>query len=184
MDRVYVKRKRNESLVPGCTRRTLKYRGGGVGVSFWASVSFFGGGSIVFYDGQMNSSKYIALLRSNLRRNATTAGLDERFTLVQDPAPYHASGVAKRFYERESIDSLILPGNSPDLNVIEQVSKELKRRVFREHRRFTSVETLKRRIKSEWRTLARDLEFLRKLIVPYRRRLEAVLRNNGYNSKY
>ncbi len=72
------------------------------------------------------------------------------------------------------------------MNIIEQVFYQLKKRVFQSNsgEKFRNIRLLRTAIKREWRAMGRDLEYIRGLVDSYQRRLQAVVANNGYNSKY
>ena len=73
------------------------------------------------------------------------------------------------------------PGNSTDLNVIENVWTVLKRKVA--DRNPTSAEDLQKKIKEAW--ISEILpEYCQKLVHSMPDHIAAVLRNKGYHLKY
>ncbi len=181
--RLWVKRRRNQSLLPGAVRRSTKFRGGGVGVSFWACVSSFGAAPLVFYNQRMNGEFYEGLLRRELRASAEFLGM-ENFTVVEDPASFHKCEQVRRFYQEEDIPFIHIPGNSPDVNIIEAVFCILKKKVFGYQDRYRRIPELKRAILRAWEEIQQERQILLNLITPYRNRLTKIINNNGYNSKY
>ena len=89
-DRVCVKRRKNQSILPGITKRKVKYNGGGVGLSFFAGVSYHGPGELVYVGTRLNGAMYKQILEENLLNCAAQACLDlEDFSVIEDSAPYH-----------------------------------------------------------------------------------------------
>jgi len=78
------------------------------------------------------------------------------------------------------IQQLDFPPYSPDLNPIENLWDNLKRRV--EKRNPTNLEELEDAINEEWRLT--DVTFLHTLVESMQRRCEAVKENNGHLSHY
>jgi hypothetical protein len=163
----------------------------GKGVSFWCGLSSRGITNLHFYNGRLNSQKYISILDSNLLPSLTRMNLS-RFVLVQDPHPAHRSGKLLRYYRSSRIDSLIIPGASPDckfvikvVNPIEMVFLKLKKRLFKDISNYQSIQRLREAVSREWELMrVEDAEYLINLIRSFPRRLAAIIHNQGYNTKY
>ena len=67
---------------------------------------------------------------------------------VQDGAPCHCSKFVSDFFKKKNIKTLDWPGNSPELNIIENLWAILKDQVADEHP--TSAKDLKIAIKRKW----------------------------------
>ncbi|MBV2145656.1 MAG: transposase, partial [Wolbachia endosymbiont of Pissodes strobi] len=72
------------------------------------------------------------------------------------------------------------PPQSPDINPIEHLWEELKRRVRKNE--FSIKEELKARVTEEWSNI--PAEVTRKLVLSMPNRLRAVIKANGYATKY
>ena len=104
------------------TKSKMKYRGGGVGLSIFAAVSYHGPGELVYIDTKLNGAIYKGILEENLLNCAAQAGLDlQDFSVIEDSAPYHKSKLVRDFYSDSGIVRWLLSGNSPDMNIIETV---------------------------------------------------------------
>ena len=82
-----------------------------------------GVGPLIFYDGPVNTCSYVQLIGDALpafinSRFGTSPG---GFWYMQDNARPHASGFAKKFFERNKIPLLEWRSISPDLNPIENL---------------------------------------------------------------
>lgn len=74
--------------------------------------------------------------------------------------------------------------NKKDFNIIENVFGILKRKVFKNKDKYFTLASLKRATSQSWNTLRRNEALMENFISGYRRRMERVRLNNGWNSKY
>jgi DDE superfamily endonuclease len=106
-----------------------------------------------------------------------------------DNAPIHASNLVKRWLETHGVWTLDFPPYSPDLNPIEHLWLALKRKVLELYPELEhmgqSKEDLERLIeacKEAW--MALDQGLMRRLIDSMERRLKAVRKADGWQTKY
>ncbi len=96
-------------------------------------------------------------------------------------APCHKANVITKWLEEQNIDILgPWPGNSPDLNPIENLLSILKRWVDKQ--KPTNSDLLQALIMQEWAAISQDLA--QKLIESIPGRIEEVLNEKGQHCKY
>lgn len=149
-------------------------------VMVWGSFSGMGRGSLYFVPKgkTVNSELYLDILQSKVQLTMQIHGCS---TFQQDSAPAHTSRVVKLWLQRNRIEVLEWPGNSPDLNPIENLWMLLKRKVNSHHA--TSMQELMYFIKRAW---CRDItpELCQRLVASMPKRVKDVIRNKGYVTKY
>ncbi|KAG2456434.1 TCB1 transposase, partial [Polypterus senegalus] len=148
-----------------------------------------GGGSIMLWGrnwetsqdkGKMTAAKYRDILDENLLQSALDLRLGRRFIFQQDNDPKHTAKISKEWLQDNSVNVLEWPSQSPDLNPIEHLWRDLKMAV---HLRFPSnLMELERCCKEEWAKLAKDR--CAKLVASYSKRLEAGIAAKGASTKY
>jgi hypothetical protein len=140
-----------------------------------------GRGSLFFLPPKMtmNSSMYMTVLREKLFPWMTIHGVSK---FLQDGAPCHTSKVSMALLREQEFTVMDWPGNSPDLNPIENVWSIMKARLKRDHT-ITSLPKLERAIKTMW---VRDLplSLFQKLAHSMPSRIKMCLENKGQMTKY
>ena len=101
--------------------------------------------------------------------------------VMPDGAPCHRSKLVSDFLEKKNIKTWDWPGNSPDLNPIENLWAILKDKVADEHP--TSAKDLEMPIKGIW-TQTIGAEYCKRLVRNMPCRLQAVIKNKGGYTKY
>ncbi len=109
-----------------------------------------------------------------------TLRLGRRFTFQQDNDPKHTAKITKEWLHNNSVTVLEWPSQSPDLNPIEHLWRDLKMAV---HQRLPSNLTeLERICKEEWQRIPKSR--CEKLVASFPKRLMAVLYQKGASTKY
>ncbi|KAK3530048.1 hypothetical protein QTP86_010336 [Hemibagrus guttatus] len=124
--------------------------------------------------------KYIKILNNNIRQSAEKLGLAHQWTFQHDNDPNHTAKVVKKWLADKNINVLQWPSQSPNLNPIENLWRELKIRVMA--RRPSNLKELELIAKDEWAKI--PVETCKKLVSNYRKRLIAVIANKGFFIDY
>ncbi len=102
----------------------------------------------------MNAAKYRDILDENLLQSSQDLRLGRRFTFQQDNDPKHTAKITKEWLHNNSVTVLEWPSQSPDLNPIEHLWRDLKMAV---HQRLPSNLTeLERICKEEWQRIPKS----------------------------
>ena len=148
---------------------TVKHHAGSI--MLWGCFSPAGTGRLVRIEGKMNAAMYRDILDENLLQSALDLRLGRWFIFQSDNNPKHTAKISKEWLQDNSVNVLESPSQSPDLNPIEHLWRDLKMAV---HRRFPSkLMEPERWCKEEWAKLPKDR--CAKLVASYSKRLEAVI---------
>ncbi|KAG2468725.1 TCB1 transposase, partial [Polypterus senegalus] len=157
---------------------TVKHGGGSIMLRGCFSAA--GTGRLFRIKGKMTAAMYRDILDENLLHSALDLRLGRRIIFQQDNDPKHTAKLSKEWRQDNSVNVLEWPSQSPDLNLIEHLWRDLKMAV---HRRFPSnLMELERCYQEEWVKLAKDR--CAKLVASYSKRLEAVIAAKGASTKY
>ncbi len=126
----------------------------------------------------MNAKKYINVLDESL---LNFMGIHECTIYQHDSAPCHTAKSVTKWFEIKNIEVLSWPGNSPDLNPIENLWMLVKKKISA--RNCSSLDDLRNAIRSVWCTEI-TTELCKKLVASMPKRIAAVLKNKGYPTKY
>jgi transposase len=146
----------------------------------WGCFSGAGRGSLYFINANetVNANRYIDILSSKLKTSMTIAGTT---VFQQDSAPAHTAKTVQKWFKDNGVKVLDWPGNSPDLNPIENLWKILKRKLSQKApQNMTDVRYWLTKI---WCTDI-SLELCQSLVDSMPRRISDVIKNKGYSTKY
>lgn len=90
-------------------------------IMFWGSFSHSGVGPLIPVQGMMNSKQYVTIVRQNVIPELRKRFPGKSGIFQQDLAPCHTAKLVKSFFMKRKISVLKWPGNSPDLNPIENL---------------------------------------------------------------
>ncbi len=174
----YVWRKPGTAHHLSNTVPTVKHGGGSI--MLWGCFSAAGTGRLVAIEEKMNAAKYRDILDENLLQSAQDLRLGRRFTFQQDNDPKHTAKIMKEWLHNNSVTVLEWSSQSPDLNPIEHLWRDLKMAV---HQRLPSNLTeLERICKEEWQRIPKSR--CEKCVASFPKRRMAVLNQKGASTKY
>ena len=177
----YVWKRAGEPLGEREIKGTLKFGGGNLMV--WGCMGWNGVGILCEVEGRMNAEQYISILEECLLRSMEESGVDEEDIIFQqDNDPKHTSRLATKWFEDHNINVLSWPAQSPDLNPIEHLWELLKRLLAAYEDPPHGLFQLWERVAIEWGKIAK--EECQKLIESMPRRVAAVIKAKGGNTKY
>jgi hypothetical protein len=177
----YIRHRVAETYLPQCTLPTMKHP---VGIMIWGCMLGAGVGRIQVCDGIVNARKYIDdILEKKLLLSVRDMFGDDRseFVFQQDGAPCHTAKICTKWFNDKNINVLDWPGNSPDLNPIENLWSRLKRLVSA--KRSSNKTDLIQAIISIWHHVITVSE-LKALVNSMPRRCLAVIKSRGHPTKY
>ena len=153
-------RKRNAEYNPKNTIPTVKHGGG--------NLILWGDFSANRIEGRMNGAMYREILGDNLLPSVRLLKMGRGWVFQHDNDPKHTAKATKERLKKKHIQVLEWPSQSPDLNPIENLWRELKLRVAKRQ----PLKDLERICKEEWTK------------IPPKKRLTSVLANKGFSTKY
>lgn len=178
----HIWRRVGEAGLPQCTVPTTKHP---ESVMLWGCMAASGVGRLHVVKGTVNAQVYInEILTQKMLPSASDlfgSSSARRFIYQQDNAPAHTANICQAWFKKNGIEVLDWPGNSPDLNPIENLWSVLKKLVAREQP--SSKRTLIEAIIKSWNHVI-DHDTLKKLVASMPRRCAAVIKAKGYATKY
>lgn len=171
-------RQQNKEFDPRNTIPTVKHGGGNI--LLWGCFSAKGTGQLHRIEGRMDGAMYREILSDNLLPSARALKMGRGWTFMQDNDPKHTAKATQEWLRKKHIKVLEWPSQSPDLNPIENLWRELKVQVAK--RQPKNLKDLELICKEEWAKIPAST--CANLIKDYRKRLLSVIENKGYSTKY
>ena len=176
--RQFVRRRSGEAFLPLCVLQTVKHP---EKVMVFGAISPSSKSKLVFIDGKVNAEKYQQILKEGKIRSFMKNHSHRSPLFMEDGAPGHRAASTKTWHAKNGINLLPdWPGNSPDLNPIENLWSEMKNRLRDE--RPTSKAGIKKVCQKVWKNIGVD--YLEKLYESMPRRIQAVIDAEGGHTKY
>ena len=204
----YVRRRTGERFKDECVQRTVKQGGSRM---VWGCFSYHGLGQLALLDGTVNGTKYQEILETNLIPSIENHFSRADVLIFQDDsAPCHRAKIVsinffvqlefiaiilitnftlvlssffqvKNYLSKIGVSSLEWPGNSPDLNPIENLWFVMKAQVAQ--KRPKTLSELDRILEEVWYNgIAAGT--LKNLINSMPERVKAVIKSRGGSTKY
>ena len=175
----HVRRSKGEPLKESHIDQTVKHP---LKKMFWGCFSYYGVGPLKPVEGMMNSEKYLDVLKQKVIPEIAKKFPEGSGIFQQDLAPCHTSRKVKNFFSSNNILVLDWPGNSPDLNPIENLWSIIKLRPRK--RDCTTMVKLIEAIIDCWFRDPQIQENCKKLIDSMPKRVKSVLTSRGGHIRY
>ena len=146
----------------------------------WGCFSAKGTGRLHRIEGRMNGAMYREILGDNLLPSVRALKMGRGWVFQHDNDPKHTAKATKEWLKKKHIKVLEWPSQSPDLNPIKNLWRELKLRVAKRQPR--NLKDLERICKEEWTKIPPKI--CANLLKNYNKRLTSVLANKGFSTKY
>jgi len=173
----YVQRPVGAALDPKYTLKTERLEGK---VSLWGCICAGGLGHAELYVDSLDARKYQSILSLNLVSSARQFWPKGQWWFQQDNATPHTAATSQVWFHNHGVDLIDWPAWSPDLNPIENLWNDLKRRVYAHHAQ--TMEELEHWIGVEWQ--ATDLNFISHICRSMPHRLELLRDSCGHKISY
>lgn len=171
-------RRKKEEYHPKNTIPTVKHGGGCI--MLWGCFSAQGTGRLHCIKERMNAALYCEILGKNLLTSARALKMGRGWVFQHDNDPKHTARKTKEWLRKKHIKVLEWPSQSPDLNPIENLWRELKLCVARRQPR--TLTDLEKICMEEWAKIPAAV--CTNLVKNYRNRLISVIANKGFCTKY
>ena len=175
--RVWVQRPTGQALNP---REMTRKRSHPPSVAMWECFSAAGVGDIHLFQGSLYAVDLRRIYAEHLVPSALRFWPRGQWWLLHDGDKRHASEEVTTWLFNKGVQSLEWPPYSPDLNPIENVWADLKRRV--EQRNPADIKQLEAVVKEEWKHT--DPALLARLAHSMPKRCRDVIANHGHRTSY
>lgn len=175
-ERVY--RRPGERYAPCCTRQANRWGDGSVMV--WGAIRFGWRSQLLVIDGNLTANRYMDTVLSNQVVPFVQQHQDTIF--MQDNARPHVAGVCRDYLAVNNVDVFPWPAYSPDMNPIEHLWDHLDRQVRTRNPPPQNIAELRQALIDEWHRFPQYR--INRLITSMHSRIQALLRSNGYHTRY
>ena len=148
----------------------------------WGQFSFYGAGKLHICESNMNKEQYLDVLKNRLLPQMEEWRANDVCTFMQDNAPCHTAKIIKKFFEDQHINVLDWPGNSPDLNPIENLWAIVKSKL--KNHNITTKKELISLIIQIWTRDVNIPNILQNLVTSMPRRMQQVVKEKGGITKF
>jgi transposase len=146
----------------------------------WGCFAAGGTGALHKIDGIMRKEHYVDMLKQHFNTSVRKLKLHRKWVFQMENDPKHNSKVVAKWLKDNKVKVLEWTSQSPDLNPIENLWAELKRRVCA--RRPTNMTQLHQLCQEKWARI--HPTYCGKLVEGYPKRLTQVKQFKGNATKY
>lgn len=175
----FVRRRKDEKLKADCMVKTVKHP---TSIIVWSIISGKGTGRLYIFKGMMRQDQNIEVLKTKMLPQVQEWFSNGDYVFMHDSAPCHTAKKVKIFLGEKNVKVLEWPGNSPDLNPIENLTELMKREIFQEN--ITNKRSLIERLIAVWHRSDSIKDNCRKCIESMPKRIRAVIDARGGSTKY
>lgn len=175
----FVRRRSGEKYKEDCIKKRVKHP---LSIMVWSMISMKGTGRLYIVEKTMRQDQYIKVLDTRMLPQAREWYPDGEYVYMHDSAPCHKAKKVTQYLEHHQVNVLDWPGNSPDINPIENLWELLKREIA------TEVITNKRRLTEKiievWHHSPNIKENCIKCIQSMPKRVKAIIAAKGGVTKF
>jgi transposase len=177
----WVWRRPHERYEPRSVIPTVKHGGGYLHI--WGCLTYKGIGWMCSLPHGLDSETYLEILKDELQETTNFYfSKDEPIVFQQDGASVHTAKIILDWFKAKKMQLLNWPACSPDLNPLENLWANLKKRVAQNQGDLPTKDSLWEAIQKEWE--ATPVTLCKNLIESMHHRLKAVIDAHGGPTKY
>jgi transposase len=160
---------------------TMKYGGGNIII--WGCFTIDGVGFASRIYGTMDGELYKNILNDELQQTIKWYKLKKKDVILQqDKASVHTANSVRNYIKSQHIKVLDWPSQSPDLNPIENLWRDIKRRLALDQQLPKNADEMWKKFERIWEETS--LELCQKLIYSMPNRVNMVIKARGGHTKY
>nr|CAH7730495.1 unnamed protein product [Callosobruchus chinensis] len=148
---------------------------------FWGGFRFNGRMQVIHTPGTMTGAYYLQNIINAIVQSLRNE-IGDQFIFMDDNARPHRTRATQQALENGNIARLESPAISPDMNPIEHVWDYVSRAIFNRNSPPRSTQELIVAATEEWDNIPQEV--INNLIIGMHRRVDALVRSRGGNTKY